>query len=568
MFAPLIPRKDLQPATVPKSAALPHRADPLEVEADRVADHVLRSPQAATAGKAGELGLPSPARETLGAPLESRTRAFFEARFGYDFSQVRVHSDTRAAQSAQSMGALAYTAGPNIAFGAGRYQPGTGEGQRLLAHELTHVVQQGHAAAVAGSRGVRVTAGGATPAIQRDTPRGQQPPGQQTAPAGSIPQIGPLSVTKTYTPDTTNASRSEVTEALTDFLYRAQAAQGGQTLHVTDAVRWAVRKLFQGDPVGSANAEAFLNGVAPPGSAPDFAAAVTKLLPDSIPRSRMAHLGTQSPKDSPDTRPKSVGDAAGHAVVDSTVAPIVEKLPIPKSWKDKVIEGARGAVADGLVAIADQAMSGSPLNATDKAAIHSAVEAAIKQKAGTPMDRQQEGAGSPYAPVQPPSGAPPIGSATAPGEHIIKSPIIRWDFPSPAIPKPNLPQPPPASESKAVDKIIQSLDDGSLIPAAAKGTADATNFAGAQELARNVANLLAAADKKKQYTVELTISMQYRHVEDLGAIFDKISDIVRQIAGALPGGAVNVGEVIISPARSGKGDTYPARRIVRLHGGD
>jgi hypothetical protein len=79
---------------------------------------------------------------------------------------------------------------------------------------------------------------------------------------------------------------------------------------------------------------------------------------------------------------------------------------------------------------------------------------------------------------------------------------------------------------------------------------------------------LAAADKKKQYTVELTISMSYRHVEDLADIFDKISDIVRQIAGALPGGAANVGEVIISPARTGKGDTIPARRIVKLHGGN
>jgi hypothetical protein len=568
MFAPLVPRKDPQATAVPKSAALPHRRDPLEAEADRVAEHVLRSPQTGTAGKAGDASPPSQAREMVGAPLESRTRSFFEARFGYDFSQVRIHSDAQAAQSSQAMGALAYTAGPNIAFGAGRYQPGTGEGRRLLAHELTHVVQQGHAAAVAGSHGVPISAGGATPAIQRDTPSGQQAPTQQSGPAGSTSQGGPLSVTKTYTPDSTNASRLEVTQALTDFLYQAQAAQGGQTLHVTDAVRWAVRKLFQGDPVGSANAEAFLNGPAPPGSAPDFAAAVTKLLPDFIPRSRMAHLGTQSPKDTPDTRPKSVGDAAGHAVVDSTIAPLVRKLPIPQSWKDKVIEGARGAVADGLVAIADQAMSGSPLSATDKAAIHSAVEAAIKQKTGTPMDRQQGGAGSPYAPVQPPSSAPPLGSATAPGEHIFNLPKIPWDFPTRAIPKPNLPQPPPASEAQAVDKVIQALDDKSLIPAAAKDPAEAANYAGAKELARNVANLLAAADKKKQYTVELTIGMNYRHVEDLAAIFDKISDIVRQIAGALPGGAANVGEVIISPARAGKGDTYPARRIVRLHGGD
>ena len=83
-----------------------------------------------------------------GRPLDSSLRAFFEPRFGFDFSRVRIFSDEQAARSAQSIGALAYTAGPNIAFGGGLFQPGTGDGRRLLAHELTHVVQQGHAAAM------------------------------------------------------------------------------------------------------------------------------------------------------------------------------------------------------------------------------------------------------------------------------------------------------------------------------------------------------------------------------------------------------------------------------------
>jgi len=489
-------------------------------------------------------------QSSAGGRLDPGVRAFFEPRFGFDFGHVRIFSGEKAAESARSIGALAYTAGSDIVFGGGRYQPGTREGRRLLAHELAHVVQQGGAA------------GRSVPVIQRDTP-GQQ--GAQTQQTGAS-QVGPLSITKQFTPDV--ATRQEVTQALTDFLYRAQEAQGGQTLHVTDAVRWAVRKLFQGDPMGSANIEAFLSGSALPGSAPEFAAAVTKLLPATIPRSRMAHLATQSPKDTPDTSPKSVGDAAGKVVVDSTVAPIVKKLPIPKSWQDKIIDGARGAVADGLVATVDQALSGSPLSDSQKGAIHSAVEAAIKQKVGTPMDRQQEGAGSPYAPVQPPAVSPPLGSVTAPGEHIFNLPKITWDIPTKPIPKPNLPQPPLASEAASVDKIIQGLDDNSLIPAAAKGKADADNYASARDLARGVANRLAAADKKKQYTVEVTIPMTYRHVEDLADIFDKISDIVKRIAAALPGGAANVGEVIISPARAGKDDTFPARRIVKLHGGD
>jgi lysozyme family protein len=69
-------------------------------------------------------------------------RNFFEPRFGYDFSHVRIHTDARAAASARAVNALAYTVGRNIAFGDGRYTPETLEGKRLLAHELTHVVQQ------------------------------------------------------------------------------------------------------------------------------------------------------------------------------------------------------------------------------------------------------------------------------------------------------------------------------------------------------------------------------------------------------------------------------------------
>ena len=67
---------------------------------------------------------------------------FFEPRFGHDFSQVRVHSGGAAEQSAREVNANAYTVGQNIVFGAGRFAPDTHEGRRLLAHELTHVVQQ------------------------------------------------------------------------------------------------------------------------------------------------------------------------------------------------------------------------------------------------------------------------------------------------------------------------------------------------------------------------------------------------------------------------------------------
>ncbi|MDJ0662505.1 MAG: DUF4157 domain-containing protein [Crocosphaera sp.] len=77
-----------------------------------------------------------------GQPLDSITRTFMEPRFGHDFSQVRVHTDGRAGVSARSVQALAYTVGSDIVFGAGQYTPDTARGKKLLAHELTHVIQQ------------------------------------------------------------------------------------------------------------------------------------------------------------------------------------------------------------------------------------------------------------------------------------------------------------------------------------------------------------------------------------------------------------------------------------------
>ncbi len=77
-----------------------------------------------------------------GQPLPASERAFFEPRFGQDFSQVRVHTDAAAATSAHAVKALAFTVGSDVVFGTGKYAPGTGTGRRLIAHELTHVIQQ------------------------------------------------------------------------------------------------------------------------------------------------------------------------------------------------------------------------------------------------------------------------------------------------------------------------------------------------------------------------------------------------------------------------------------------
>ena len=93
-----------------------------------------------------------------GGPLPSDVRAYMEPRFGTDFSGVRVHTDTEAASMNKGLSAQAFTHGQDIYLGAGRYEPGTDAGKRLLAHELTHVVQQsGPAVQRSGRAGVRVS---------------------------------------------------------------------------------------------------------------------------------------------------------------------------------------------------------------------------------------------------------------------------------------------------------------------------------------------------------------------------------------------------------------------------
>jgi hypothetical protein len=135
--------------------------DPLEREADRVADQVLAAPAHSTvsdappriqryAGQAtGEVDTaPASVDRVLassGRPLEPALQQDMGQRFGHDFSRVRVHSGTAAEQSAREVNAHAFTVGHNMVFGAGWFAPGTHEGRRLIAHELTHVVQQSSA---------------------------------------------------------------------------------------------------------------------------------------------------------------------------------------------------------------------------------------------------------------------------------------------------------------------------------------------------------------------------------------------------------------------------------------
>ena len=101
-----------------------------------------------------------------GRPLPESVRTSFEPRFGYDFSHVRVHTDGHAANLAKSLKARAFTVGHDIAFGSGEYAPESATGQKLLAHELTHVIQQNGETATLRNKGIDIQKT-SQPVIQR-----------------------------------------------------------------------------------------------------------------------------------------------------------------------------------------------------------------------------------------------------------------------------------------------------------------------------------------------------------------------------------------------------------------
>lgn len=180
--------------------------DPLEAEADRVAAEVMRPPaprhpghdrpaaravatpriQRRASAPAGGGAAPPAVHQALaapGRPLDPSLRRVFEPRFGRDFGDVRIHTDAQAHASAQAVGARAYTVGRHVAFAGGQYAPGTLAGRQLLAHELTHVVQQRGGAAVLRRAPAPSPVPSGVPGVPGGTP---------ALPPGRIPGMPPI----------------------------------------------------------------------------------------------------------------------------------------------------------------------------------------------------------------------------------------------------------------------------------------------------------------------------------------------------------------------------------------
>lgn len=131
---------------MPDPAAAPLQRTPVEVQRKCAAceeeEKVQRTPSAETES----MSVDSSALRALdggGRPLQGETRDYFEDRMGHDFGSVRVHTDGAADNLARSVNATAFAHGPHLVFRSGAYAPGSESGRRLLAHELTHTIQQG-----------------------------------------------------------------------------------------------------------------------------------------------------------------------------------------------------------------------------------------------------------------------------------------------------------------------------------------------------------------------------------------------------------------------------------------
>jgi hypothetical protein len=325
--------------------------DPLEHEADRVADQVMRmsatavsaaaappqvsrkcadceeedklqrksaGPQTA-AGKAAAI-----VHEVLGSPgqsLDAATRGFFEPRFGRDFSAVRVHTGPLADQSARHINAHAYTAGHNMVFGAGQFAPGTQEGRRLLAHELTHVVQQSASAASPSAK----------PTVQR----------QPAAPAAAAPAApaAPDPAAPAAPAADPNAANGGLTEEMLKQIARTlhEAMEGwgtdeeaiysafsGRTQKQVDAIERVYNHLYSADLVAD--------------------------LRDELSESEMQHLAIFSPTAAPG-KPDSVQQAT--ALADESAYQLNKAMDRWGTDEDAIFSVLTGRTPTELKAIKD-----------------------------------------------------------------------------------------------------------------------------------------------------------------------------------------------------------------------
>jgi GNAT superfamily N-acetyltransferase len=179
--------------TIQAKLAVNAPGDSYEEEADRVSEQMMRMPeprlqfargvlrspgQPLNMGRMAALPVVHEALRSPGQPLDAGTRAFFERRLHHNLEHIRVHTGARAAESAESVRAQAYTVGSHVVFGEGKYAPGTSSGRRLLGHELAHTLQQRSTRSSDGAGALAPTGGVALqrqPTAETDKPKTDKP---------------------------------------------------------------------------------------------------------------------------------------------------------------------------------------------------------------------------------------------------------------------------------------------------------------------------------------------------------------------------------------------------------
>jgi hypothetical protein len=229
-----------------------------EQEAERAAEQVAPrsepSLQTVAANSAPPLTVPPIVHEVTrspGMPLDPVIRTFMEARFGYDFGQVRIHMDPAAAASAEAIHADAYTLGNHVVLDRGKYDPASDRGKRLLAHELAHVTQQRSNASPIVAR---------QPA-QRPTP----PPAQAQAASAGQDRCSKLDLSALQLPRTNRAGAQffEVTVSGIRFLGALDAKQAGKVKSNAKAVAAEIGNLNRliTDPASKVNLVIVTDGI-------------------------------------------------------------------------------------------------------------------------------------------------------------------------------------------------------------------------------------------------------------------------------------------------------------------
>jgi hypothetical protein len=415
-----------------------------------------------------------------GSPLEPAFREQMERGLGADLSQVRVHGDAGAQTSASKLDAEAFTRGEDVFLGRDARLLDPAANQQLLAHEVVHVVQQRKA----GVASNQVSQPGDTHEREADHASHQALAGQSAnvggggvAPAVQR-QVSGGSITKRVQANT--ASRAEVTQAILEYLQRAQAAQGG-SLHLNQAVRTALLTLSaasapgqDADP-GKATRNVAMENLLNTGTRDpaDLAARAAQILPDPFDPAALAKLQKMSVTDAGKSTVERVKDLAEKNLKQPD-AP-ANQPPSPAKEQDEILDKIRAA-------------------------------------RGIPQPKS-------------------IGPGSV---DILGLGRILRGLPGAIKPKPPA-SPALSAPSADVEQAILKIPNDSLIPAEVRGTPQAGEFAdAAQDVARSLAAQIDLAQKKGQDTVPLKLPDAYNHVKDRAAMVDAAVSLVKAIRAALP----------------------------------